>query len=453
MVFENLSLPRRDDLRAMVRLAVPVVAVQLGLMAMGVVDTVIVGHVSPQALAAVALGNVFVLSVGAFGVGVLMALDPLVAQSVGTGDMPAVVRHVQRAMVLSLALAIPTSLILLPGETVLRLLGQPEEIVPLAASYARIRIPGVLAYYLFVALRQTLQAKEQVRPIVVTIVVANVINAVLDWALVFGKLGMAELGALGSAWATTASRWLLVLGLLLVARRELLPLLRRFETQVLNLVTLGRMVRLGAPIGGHMMLEYMAFAVIALLMGKLGTIEMAAHQVALNLAALTYMVPLGVSAAVAVRVGHAVGRDSRSETQRAAGAGLFCGGAFMAACALVFVTAPGLLAAGFTDASEVRLLAAALIPIAGFFQVFDGLQVVSAGVLRGLGDTRAPLLVGILGFWLIGLPVSLLLCFHLGWGARGLWWGFVAGLGVVAVFLLGRVAILLSRGVARVEID
>jgi MATE family multidrug resistance protein len=188
-------------------------------------------------------------------------------------------------------------------------------------------------------------------------------------------------------------------------------------------------------------------------MGWLGTIEMAAHQVAINLASLTFMVPLGVGSASAVRVGHAVGRGDDPGARRAAAAALLCGVGFMACTALLFLALPGELASAYTSDLAVVGLAAALIPIAGVFQVFDGVQVVSSGVLRGLGDTRAPMIVNVLGFWLVGMPVSVWLAFPLGLGPRGLWWGLVAGLAVVALLLVARIARRLSHPLARVVVD
>jgi MATE family multidrug resistance protein len=188
-------------------------------------------------------------------------------------------------------------------------------------------------------------------------------------------------------------------------------------------------------------------------MGGLGTIEIAAHQVAINLASLTFMVPLGVASASAVRVGHAVGRADDHEARRAAASAMVCGAGFMAGTALLFLALPAALAGAYTTDAAVVGMAAALIPIAGVFQIFDGVQVVSSGILRGLGDTRAPMVINVLGFWLVGMPVSLGLAFPLELGPRGLWWGLVAGLAAVAALLLLRIARRLSRPMARVVVD
>ncbi len=448
-----VPLPRADDLLAMLNLAGPVVAVQVGLMAMGVVDTMVVGRVSAEALASVALGNLTVLSVAAFGMGLLMAMDPLVAQAHGAGDTTAVRRSVQRGLILAAMISIPSGLVLLPGEWVLTRLNQPPEIIPVAAGYARIAIGALPAFFAFVVLRQTLQAMERMRPIVVTIVVANVFNLIADGALVFGWGPFPAMGALGSAWATTAGRWLLLVSLAVAARRELLPLVHPFKRESFLAGPLWKIVLLGAPIGLQIQLEFAAFGVVALLMGGFGAVPMAAHQVAINLASLTFMVPLGVGAAAAVRVGQAVGAGNLEGVRRAAVAALICGVGFMALTGGLFLGAPDLLAEAYTSVPEVLALAVILIPIAGFFQIFDGIQVVSAGILRGMGDTRAPVVVNILGFWCLGMPVSLVLAFRLGLGPPGLWWGLVVGLGSVALFLLFRIARQVRRGLERVVVD
>jgi MATE family multidrug resistance protein len=376
-----------------------------------------------------------------------------VSQAVGAGDATAAARAVQRGLLIAALVTVPSVVVLLPVAPILDLLKQPDEVVPIAAGYVYRSLPGILPFFGFVVLRQTLLAMERMRPVVLTIVVANLINLVLDVAMVHGRFGFPALGAFGSAWATTASRTALFVLLAVAARRELDPLMARTDPEVFRLAPLVRTLGLGTPIGIQFQLEFAAFGVIAVLMGVMGTVEMAAHQVAINLASLTFMVPLGVSAAAAVRVGNAVGRADPGAARRAASAALACGAGFMALTALLFLALPGQLAGAYTSESQVLALAATLIPIAGVFQVFDGLQVVSSGVLRGLGDTRTPMIVNLLGFWLVGVPVSLGLAFALDRGPTGLWWGFVFGLGAVAVLLLARIASRLSRPVTRFLVD
>jgi len=444
--------PSRADFVEMTRLAIPVVVVQVGMMLFGVVDTMVVGRLSSQALAAVALGHVAVITISSFGIGVLLGLDPLLNQALGARDRNAFRRSVQRGFILAAVLMIPSILFLLPIGAVLAMLGQPAETVPLAAAYSHISIPGLLPFYGWVVLRLALQAMGRLRHIVATVIAVNIFNLVADWVLVFGAGPIPQLGPLGSAWASTIARTLLFVILLAVDRKDLWPLLR-FERASFELSPLLRTARLGIPIGFNLQLEIVAFSVIALLMGGMGTITMAAHQVAINLASLTFMVPLGVSQATAVRVGNAIGAGDSGGARRAASSGLILGAGFMTLAAALFIGIPVWLARAYTSVEEVVFLASTLIPIAGFFQVVDGLQVVAAGVLRGAGDTRAPLVVNILGFWLIGLPTSLVLGFRLGFGPQGLWWGLVAGLVAVATFLLARVAFKLRGEIARVNVD
>jgi MATE family multidrug resistance protein len=446
-------LPTRDELRALLTLAVPVVTVQVGMMLMGVVDTLMVGHVSPAALAAVALGNLYFFAVAIFGMGVLMGLDPIIAQAVGAQDAPAIARGVQRGMLLAALLSLPAMLLLWPAGAVFAWLEQPADVIPLAAVYARLVIPGVLPFLVFAVLRQTLQAMGRLRSIVITIVAANLLNILLNYALVYGHFGLPPLGVAGSSIATTCSRWIMALALLglswPVLRRHLLPI----RPEVWLLPPLGRMLRLGAPIGIQFELEYGAFGLTGILMGRLGTNQMAGHQVALNLASLTYMVPLGVSAAVAVLVGQAVGRGDAEGARRSARTALAVGATFMVVTGVLFLTIPRTFASLYTNSEAVLVMAAALLPLAGIFQVFDGIQVVASGVLRGLGDTRSPMVINIIGFWLVGIPTSLYLCFQAGLGARGLWWGLVLGLASVAVILIGRVRHRLQAQMGRVIID
>ena len=423
----------------MARLAAPIVVVQVGLMLMGVVDAAIVGRYSAEGLAAVALGNVYFNSIVTIGHGTLMALDPLVAQAVGAEDQQAIERSLQRGIVLCVALSLPLSLLLIPGEWLLAPLRQPAEVVPVAASYARVSIIGVLPYLAFITLRQTVQAFSLVRPVVVAVIVANVANAALSVMFVFGKLGFPEMGAVGSSWATAISRWLMMLLLLWGCRQALVPFLRHWSRDDLAPGPLWRMVRIGFPIGLQLWIEFMAFSVALLLVGMLGTLPLAGHQIALMLAALTYMVPLGVSAAAAVLVGHAVGRGDPEAARREASAALACGVGFMSVTAVLLASLAPWLARAFTSDPGVLAVATTLIPIAGVFQVFDGIQGVSGGILRGAGDTRVPMWSNLAGYALVGLPLGAWLCFNAGWGATGIWWGLSAGLAAVALLLGWRV--------------
>jgi multidrug resistance protein, MATE family len=445
--------PTQDDLRRLWALALPVVVVQLGMMLMGVVTTIMVGRVSATELAAAALGNLCFIWLVMLGWGTLMSLDPIVAQAHGADDREGVARGVQRGLVLAAGLGALTAILFLPVRPALVLLRQPADVVPLAARYIEVSIPGILPFFVFLVLRQSLQAMGRMRAIVITILGANVFNAALGWALIFGHLGSPALGAVGAGLAATVSRFVLVLGLLVLAWSDLRPLLSPPRREALDRLALVRIVQLGVPIGLQMQLEYGVFAFVALLMGRLGTVPMAAHQIALTVASVTFMVPQGIGGAAAVLVGQAIGADDGSRARRAAAASLGAGAGFMLLCGLALMALPGPLARLFSFETPVLAVATLLLPIAGVFQVFDGIQVVSIGILRGLGDTRAPVLLNVLAFWLIGLPASLWFGFGLHGGPAGLWWGLVVGLVLVAVALLARVRQRLRRSLARLVVD
>ena len=230
-------------------------------------------------------------------------------------------------------------------------------------------------------------------------------------------------------------------------------MLRPWRPAALARAPLLRMLRVGIPIGLQNCVEFTTFASISVFAGWFGAEAIGGHQVAINLASLMFMVPMGVGSAASVLVGHAIGEGDHAHARRVASGALVCGASFMALSACVLLAFPIVFARAYTSVPGVIAVAAALIPIAGVFQVFDGLQVVAAGVLRGAGDTRASLVANMLGFWLVGMPVSLWLGFKAGLGVVGLWWGFVAGLAAVALFLVGRVRVLLARPIARLEVD
>ncbi len=446
-------LPNREEFRSLVRLALPVVIVQVGLMMMGVVDTIMVGRVSPQAIGSVALGNLYFFTVAVIGMGTLMALDPLVSQAVGAGDEAGVARGLQRGILLAAGLSVPACLGMLLIRPLLAGSGQPAELIPGATSFAHLMIPGMFPFYLFIVFRQTLQALGRLAPIVWVTVGANLVNALLDWMLIYGHAGAPALGVAGSAVATSISRWVLAVALLLAGWHELGPRLRPWRPESFDRGALARMLRLGLPIGAQMWLEYGVFALVGALMGRIGTLAVAAHQIALNLSSIVFMVPLGIGAAAAVLVGQAVGAADLPRARRSAVGPLLVGGGFMCGVATTFVLAPGLLARLYTPDQGVLAIARRLIVLGGAFATFDGLQAVCMGILRGIGDTQAPVVLCILGYWLVGVPAALLLGFHFRLGPAGLWWGLVLGLAVTAVVLLLRVRSRLGRTLARILID
>lgn len=437
----------------MAQVAAPIVLINLGIQAMGVVDTLMVGRLGGAAIASVALGNFYFFNVAIFGIGLLFALDPVVAQAVGAGDDAAIARGVQRGLVLAVVLAALVMLALMPGEWLLTKLEQPADVISDTAVYARRRALGALPFLIFTVLRQSLQAIGPVRPVLFAVLIANLVNAAANWFLVFGNGGAPRLGVAGSGIATAISMWVMAFVLFATSWPVLRPHLRPWREDAVRLAPILRVVRIGAPIGVQWFFESFAFGLTALFMGWLGTASLAGHEIALNMAALTFMVPLGISGAAAAVVGRSIGRDDLAAARREAIAAVVCGVGFMTLSAAMFIGAPGWLAARYTTEAATFAVAIALIPLAGWFQVFDGLQAVTSGVLRGTGDTRVPAVLHMVAFWGIGIPLGAWLGFRTPLRERGLWIGLVAGLAAAGLLQGGRVMRRLSGPIRRVIVD
>ncbi|HED66815.1 MAG TPA: MATE family efflux transporter [Planctomycetes bacterium] len=443
------------EIRAQTRLAVPVVALQLGLMAMGIVDSAFLGRVDAVQFAASAIANSYSFLFLAIGMGAMTMLDPLVSQAFGARDFPAIARALRRGLVLAMVLCVLVALPVLPAHWALTRLGQPADVVEVAAPFTHVLLVGFPPFLAFIAFRQVLQAMHLLRPLLFCVFFTNLLNVGLDWMLIGGHLGAPAMGALGSAWATVASRWMMVLLLPLVAGEDLMRVLRIPVRGIFDSRALGRMLRLGLPIGVQWFGEIGAFASVAVMMGNLGEVDLAGHQVAMTLASTSFMVPLGISMAASIRVGNAIGRGDPVGARASARVGLLAGVGVMLCFGALFLLVPGILARLLTDLPAVLAVAATLVPLAGLFQVFDGTQVVAVGILRGIGDTRVPMLLHLVGFWGLAIPLGWWLAFVRPdpLGATGLWYGLIAGLALVAVCQFARLRILLMRDLQRIVID
>lgn len=427
-----------SEVRNLLRLALPVVAAELGWMGMWLVDTMMVGRVGTAAIGAVSIGGGVFFAITIFGIGLLLGLDYLVAHAIGAGR----VADAHRALVAGVYLS-GILTVLLTGVVAVVILALPSSgieptVLAGAVPYLVATTWGLLPLLLFATLRRYLQARGLVGVVMVAIVSANVLNAAVNWVLVFGNLGAPALGAVGAGWATTISRvyMLLVLAAYLAWHERRRDSGLRRVALLADGPMLRRVARLGLPAAVQTTLEVGVFTLATLLAGTLDATALAAHQLALNTAALTFMVPLGISSAAAVCVARALGRNDGTGAGRAGSAALAIGITFMGAAALLFVTAPHALMRVFTTEPAVIATGASLLLVAAAFQLFDGVQVVATGILRGIGDTRTPLVANLLGHWTFGFPVGCALCFGLGWGVVGLWIGLTLGLMAVAVALL-----------------
>jgi multidrug resistance protein, MATE family len=428
----------RAELGPMFALAWPVVMAELGWMAMGTVDTLMVGRLGAEALGGVSVGHVLYITVSIFGFGLLLGLDTLVSQAFGAGDMEDCHRSLLDGVALAAILSVLlTALVRLVAPTMDHW-GMDPAILPYATAYLRVMAWDIAPLLLFAAFRRYLQGMGLVKPVMFALVAGNLLNLLGNWVLIYGRLGAPALGVAGSAWSTVLSRcgMLAVLVGYTVAREVRQKTGLRGLSSVPDLGRLRRLVALGLPAAVHLELEVGVFAVATALAGRFGAAPIAAHQIALNAASLTFMVPLGISAAGAVRVGQAIGRNDPGAASRAGWTALLLGTGFMAVAALAFVAAPRAIMGAFTDEPRVIALGASLLAIAAVFQLFDGLQVVATGVLRGAGDTRTPMLCNLLAHWALGLPIGYGLGVAWGFGVSGLWVGLSAGLIAAGLVLL-----------------
>jgi len=434
------AFPRREDFRLTVRLAVPLILAEIGWMSMGIVDTIMVGRLPDSAIAigATGLGQSLYHSLAIFGGGLLLGLDTLVAQAYGREDLRDA-RH-------SLANGVFLAFVLTPvfmyaisfwPPLMLRFGISPELVGPMR-PFLRALNWGTLPLLAYFALRRYLQAVNVATPIMFAVVSANLINALGNWALIYGHLGFRAMGITGSGWSTCMARVYMVFILALTLawvewRRPRLAQRSRIHIDAKRIFDL---LRLGIPAATQILLEVGAFSAATALVAKLGPVPLSGHEIALNCAAFTFMVPLGLSSAAAVRVGQQLGRKDSAGARRAGWSAILLSLAFMSCSGLLFVSASRQIARLFTPDPAVIAVGARLLLVAAAFQLFDGLQTVATGSLRGAGETRAPMVANFVAYWLIGLPAGYILCFRMGWGATGIWLGLCAGLMLIGSALL-----------------
>jgi MATE family multidrug resistance protein len=416
-------------------------------MAMGVVDTMFVGRVGAEAIGAVGLGTMVFYGIAICAAGLLLGLDTLVAQAHGAADRAD--HHCSLVSGIWLAgLMIPFVMgAVWVLEAMLPSFGVDQQVLRATRPYLHALIWSAPPLLIYFALRRYLQALHVVRPVMITLLTANVVNLAGNWLLVLGHLGAPRLGAEGAGWATCFSRIYMAVALAYVLwRRD--PEILRISWRP-NMARMWTLIKLGAPAAGQMALEIGVFATVTVLVSELNATALAGHQIALTVVSSTFMMPLGISSAAAVRVGFALGQGDRQAAARAGWMALGLGAAAMSAAAIVLLTVPEWIARVFTPDAAVIAAAATILRIAAFFQLFDGLQIVVTGSLRGAGDTRTPMVCHLIGYWVIGLPLGALLCFGRGLGAPGLWMGLSVGLiviGLVLTVFWWRTALGWSRG-------
>jgi MATE family multidrug resistance protein len=428
----------RRELRAMSSLAWPVILAEVGWVLMGIVDTIVVGPLGPAAIGAVGTGSTMFFALMVLGTGTLLALDTFVSHSYGAGRIDECHRWLHTGLQLAVVMSVVLVAAGLAGVRLLSWSGIQPEVLALLQPYLTALLWSAPALLFYTVLRRYLQAMNTVRPILGAVVLANLINAAANVVLVYGYLGLPALGVIGSAYATLIARMALVLMFWrVVAARE-----RQWPSGLYGvpfrwaIEPMWRLVRLGAPAALQVTLEVGVFAAAAALAGRISASALAANQIVVNIIGFFFMVPFGLSSAAAIRVGQAMGRRDPAGVRRAGWSALGLALAFAAVVATLFVVAPQPFIRVFTADAAVLQTGVVLLFVCAVFQPFDGFQTVSTGALRGLGDTRTPMIANLIGHWGLGLPLGYALCFSRGWGVLGLWVGLSAGLVLIGSVLI-----------------
>lgn len=447
----------RAEARATLALAWPLIIAQLATIALQATDVVMMGWLGPDYLGAGSLATAVFYPLLMFGVGVCMAVAPMVAQARGARDRRSVRRTTRQGLWIALGLSVALTSVLLNGEPLLRLFGQSPRTAALAGDYLRYGAWMVAPHLMFIVLRGLVSAHGDTRIVLRITVFGILLNAILDYGLIFGHFGLPRLELRGAGMATSlvhVAMFLLLLRHVLINRatRRYMILARFWRADWPRLRSI---LAMGTPIGLMMTAESGLFAVVAVMMGWLGPEALAGHAVALQLAAIAFMTPLGLSHATAIRVGLAHGARDTAGAARAGWVSILASLLFMSGVAALFVALPGPLTGLFLDRTDpgntqALALAAQFLMVAALFQVVDGAQVTAAAALRGIGDTKVPMVIALAGYWVVGIPTGWCLGFPLGLGGTGLWLGLAAGLAFAALFLCLRFSRLTRRSCAAV---
>lgn len=428
----------KREIASILKLGVPVAMTHLANIMMQVVDMFFVGKLSPEAIGATGLGNAIFAFIMLFGIGVLLGLDYYISKAFGAGDQDEANRLLVQGVYLALFFSIPASLTMFFASGWFDFIGTDRAVSAMGDTYLSALSLSLIPWLLFTVLRQYHQAMGIALPAFAILIVGNILNACGNWAFIFGNWGFKPMGIAGSGYATCVARTFMMLAILTyVLWKDARTGARlRKVSLAISSQRIESLFRLGFPAAIQILLEVGVFTAATFLAGKIGTLPLAAHQIVLQIASVTFMVPLGLSAAASVRVAQALGSDDRDRAYRIGWLSFSMGGLVMLGFGIVMYLAATPLLGLFTSDAEVIRIGTGLLVLAAFFQLFDGIQIVGTGVLRGIGNTRASMIANLLGHWLVGLPLGILLCFTLGWGAYGLWFGLTIGLIFVAIVLL-----------------
>ncbi len=427
----------RREIAPMLRLAAPLALTELGWMVMGIVDTIMAGRLNPTAVGAGSLGNMLFYPIAICGTGMLLGMDTLVAQAFGAGDARECRRGLVNGIWLALAVSPLVYAVLAALIPAMRAAGVNPAVFDQFVPYLRGLLWGVPGLLLTAAFRRYLQAVNVVKPMLAAIVVANILNVLGDWALMFGHWGAPALGLEGSAYSTSIARTVMALiGAGAIVWEERRGGLLWRISWLPDLARIWQLVRLGVPAALQILFEGLVFSLVTVWAAKLDAASLAAHSIAVQVIATNFMVPLGIHSAAAVRVGQAMGRGDRAAAATAGWTALGISTVFMGAAAVLMLAAPRAIVTLFVPDPAVVSIGAALLRLAALFEIFDGFQIVATGALRGLGDTRSPMIAHLCGYWGVAVPAGYILCFPRQWGAAGIWAGLTAGLILIGAALV-----------------
>lgn len=433
------SHPYRSEIKSeastLLRIGFPVILAQLLQMGMNFVDTVMAGRLSPEDLAAVAVGSSILLPILVLSMGCMMAVTPIIAQNVGARKLTQIGKNARQVLWLSQILALPSFFIVRNLDLILVYIGVTDDIIPIADGYLNAISWGMFPVYAFAALRYVSEGLSVTRPAMFVALIGLLVNIPANYVLMYGKLGFPQMGAVGTGYASSLVYFVMFLGMLIFTYRfepyKRFEIFKRFRLPEKKY--LKELLGIGVPIGISSTMEVTMFAAVSLMASTISTLAIAAHQVAINFAAMLFMIPFGLSVAISARVGNSIGRKRPDEARFRGfvGVGVCC--CVMAVTATTIFLFPREIASIYTDEVAVIDLAVQLLFMAAIFQLSDGLQVAGFGALRGLKDTTVPMYVNLIAYWVFGIPVAWYLGFQMGYGAPGLWIGLIAGLTVAGV--------------------
>lgn len=444
---QNFITKYKQDFRLNLKLALPLMASQLGQVAVNFADNIMVAKLGPAALAGVSFANAMYAICLVFGMGISFALPPLISEAQGAGDDRRISSYFKHSLIVNIAFGVISLLLLIAFIPFMKYLGQDPEILPHAADYMYYSAIGMLPFMIFQTLRCYSDGLSETLPSMIVIIIGNVLNVILNYLLIFGHWGLPEMGTAGAALSSFISRVFMVFGILVLFRywKNLWSHLSEVRFNMYKSSYFKKILSLGIPSSFQMTFELTAFSAAAIIMGLIGKVEQASHQIAINLASITFMIATGLAMAATIRVGNQLGKGDIPKVKDAGYSAMIQITIFMIVAAIGFVLTRHLLPTIYMDNEEVISIAAYLLLAAAIFQIPDGIQVITLSTLRGLQDVKIPTLITFLSYWLLGIPCSYILAITLEWGPIGVWIGLIVGLTISAIFLSYRFKMLTDK--------